>query len=60
MANTTLISQAQAQQQKALLEQDLQHLANLHKLEGPTQLLLPESNGQIREDSHGSVVRHHR
>jgi hypothetical protein len=35
MANTTLISQAQAQQQKVFLEQDLQHLADLNKkLEG--------------------------
>lgn len=38
----------------------LQHLANLNKLEGPTQLLLPESNGHIREDRYGSAVHHHR
>jgi len=60
MANTTLISQAQAQQQKAILEQDLQHLAHLNKLEGTTQLFLPEGNGQIRENRHGSAVHNHR
>jgi len=61
MANTTLITQAQAQQQQVFLEQDLQHLADLNKqLEGTTQLLLPEGNGQIQVDSHGAPVRHQR
>jgi hypothetical protein len=60
MANTTLVTLAQVQQQKVLLEQDLQHLATLNQLEGPKQLLLPEGNGHIREDPHGSAVHHQR
>jgi hypothetical protein len=61
MANTTLISQAQAQQQKAFLEQDLQHLAEMNKqLEGPKQQLLLEESGQSKENHQGSVIHHHR
>jgi hypothetical protein len=62
MANTTLISMAQAQQQKVLLEQDFQHLTDLNKqLEGSiTQHFQPADNGQTREDSQGSPVRHRR
>ncbi len=61
MANTTLISLAQAQQQKVLLEQDFQHLPDLNKqLGGPKQQLLPEKTHQFKEDHHGSEVQHHR
>jgi len=61
MANTTLISQAQAQQQKELLGQNFQDLADLNKqLEGSTQPLLIEGSGQSREDRHGPVIHHHR
>jgi len=61
MANTTLITQAQAQQQKVLLEQDLQQTMELNKqLDVPAQLLLPESNDHISEDRYGSAAYHHR
>jgi hypothetical protein len=61
MANTTLITQAQAQQQKVFLEQDFQHLAEMNKqLEGPKQQLLLERNHQSKEDHSGSEVQHHR
>jgi hypothetical protein len=61
MANTTLISLAQAQQQKVLVEQDFQHLPDLNKqLGGPKQQLLSEKTHQFKEDHHGSEVQHHR
>ncbi len=61
MANTTLISLAQAQQQKVILEQNFQHLTDINKqLEGPQQQLLPEKANQSKEGHNGSEVQHHR
>jgi len=52
MANTTLITQAQAQQQKAFLEQDLQLIAELNKqLEGDTTALTRTAHEGIVVDS---------
>lgn len=61
MANTTLITQAQAQQQQVFLEQDFQHLVGLNKqLEGSVQRLLPGGNDQIQEGDHRESPVHHR
>jgi hypothetical protein len=52
MANTTLISQAQAQMQKAFLEQDLQQMAELNsKLEANKTALTRTAHEGIVVDS---------
>jgi len=61
MANTTLITQAQAQQQQVFLEQDFQHMMGLNKqLEGSAQRLLPGNNDQIQEDHNHESPAHYR
>jgi len=57
MANTTLISLAQAQQQKAFLEQDFQRMAALKKeLEGSVKAVPEESERQVIVNSAATRV----
>lgn len=60
MANTTLITLAQLQQQKVFLEQDMQQLVGLNKQLEAVPLQLPGQSAQIKEDRDESVVQHQR